>query len=40
MKIAVSKSGTWMSTVEQRDEINFAAETRMKFWKFDVAKQK
>lgn len=39
-KIAISKMGLWMATVEQRNEIGFAAEVRLKFWKFDVVKQK
>lgn len=39
-KIAISKMGLWLATVEQRNEINFAAEVRLKFWGFVVAKQK
>jgi NET1-associated nuclear protein 1 (U3 small nucleolar RNA-associated protein 17) len=38
-KIAVSKNGLWMVTVESRDDPEFSHELRMKFWKFDFGKQ-
>lgn len=38
--LAISKTGHWMVTVEQRNEKNFVVEVRLKFWKFDATEQK
>lgn len=38
--LAISKTGHWMVTVEQRNDKNAVVEVRLKFWKFDATKQK
>ncbi|KAK2582531.1 hypothetical protein KPH14_004825 [Odynerus spinipes] len=38
-KIALNHDGTWMATVEERDDKISAAEVRLKFWIFDLTKQ-
>lgn len=38
--LAISKTGHWMATVEQRNDLNLVVEVRLKFWKFDATKQK
>lgn len=39
-KLAISKTGHWMATIEQRNDKNLVVEVRLKFWKFDATKQK
>ncbi|XP_043271275.1 WD repeat-containing protein 75 [Venturia canescens] len=38
-KIALSPDGSWMATVEERDDKEYFIEIRLKFWKFDAQKQ-
>lgn len=38
--LAISKTGHWMATIEQRNDKTLVAEVRLKFWKFDATKQK
>lgn len=38
-KVAISKSGLWFSTVEERKDEEYCDEIRLKFWKFDESKQ-
>ncbi|XP_012275072.1 WD repeat-containing protein 75 [Orussus abietinus] len=39
MKVTLNHDGTWMATVEQRDDKLSSIEVRLKFWKFDVNRQ-
>ncbi|KAG5869680.1 hypothetical protein JTB14_035605 [Gonioctena quinquepunctata] len=38
-KVAISKTGFWLATVEERKDVEFHSEIRLKFWKFDESKQ-
>ncbi|XP_076285922.1 WD repeat-containing protein l(2)05287 [Lasioglossum baleicum] len=38
-KIALNDDGTWMATVEERNDKLSCIEVRLKFWMFDVTKQ-
>lgn len=38
-KIALNYDGTWMATVEQRDDDVSYTEVRLKFWNFDAKNQ-
>ncbi|CAH1122893.1 unnamed protein product [Ceutorhynchus assimilis] len=38
-KIALSKSGKWLATVEERTELNVCKEIRLKFWHFNSENQ-
>lgn len=38
-KIALNHDGTWMATVEERDDKISPIEVRMKFWTFDLKNQ-
>lgn len=38
-KVALSKSGKWLATVEERREENISKELRLKFWIFNSEKQ-
>lgn len=38
-KIALSKSGLWLATVEERKDEQFHNEIRLKFWHFLEEKQ-
>lgn len=39
-KIALSRSGLWLATVEERMDDNVSKELRLKFWNFNQEKQK
>ncbi|CAH1961489.1 unnamed protein product [Acanthoscelides obtectus] len=39
-KIAISKCGLWLATVEERIDELYSNEIRLKFWKFDLTNQK
>ncbi|XP_008559275.1 WD repeat-containing protein 75 [Microplitis demolitor] len=38
-KIALNYDGSWMATIEERDDKISCPEVRLKFWKFDTEKQ-
>ncbi|XP_066959490.1 WD repeat-containing protein 75 [Macrobrachium rosenbergii] len=38
-KVAISPEGTWLATVECRDDFQSSIEIRLKFWQFDSEKQ-
>lgn len=38
-KIAINYNGTWMVTLEERDDKISSIEIRLKFWEFDLEKQ-
>ncbi|KAJ3663535.1 hypothetical protein Zmor_007789 [Zophobas morio] len=38
-KIAISKNGLWLATVESRRDPDYSSELRLKLWKFDVTIQ-
>ncbi|XP_072389033.1 WD repeat-containing protein 75 [Diabrotica undecimpunctata] len=38
-KVAISKSGLWFATIEERKDKEYNYEIRLKFWKFDESKQ-
>ncbi|CAH1179534.1 unnamed protein product [Phaedon cochleariae] len=38
-KVAISQSGLWLASVEERKDIDFHNEIRLKFWNFDESKQ-
>lgn len=38
-KVALSKSGLWMATVEERRDDHYHNEVRLKFWHFMEEKQ-
>lgn len=39
-KIALSQSGSWLATVEERKDENVCKELRLKFWNFSQEKRK
>ncbi|KAJ8959492.1 hypothetical protein NQ318_022189 [Aromia moschata] len=39
MRVALSKNGHWLATVEERKDEKYQNEIRLKFWKFDNEKQ-
>jgi len=38
-KIALNHDGTWMATVEERNDKVSSIEVRLKFWLYDLKKQ-
>lgn len=38
-KVDISTCGLWLATAEERNDEQFNAEVRLKFWKFDQTKQ-
>lgn len=39
-KVAISKNGLWLATVEERRDTVYHDEIRLKFWKFSSELQK
>lgn len=39
-KIAISKNGLWLASVESRKDLEYSSELRLKFWQFDLKCQK
>ncbi|XP_074038471.1 WD repeat-containing protein l(2)05287 [Leptinotarsa decemlineata] len=38
-KFAISKTGLWLANIEERRDMEYHKEIRLKFWKFDESKQ-
>lgn len=38
-KLAISKSGDWLATVEERKDFTYQYEIRLKFWMFNSTSQ-